>query len=73
VDAIATPFVQGRLRKERLRATIESECARSSQPLAIEVDSELRIRVLSEGARPVLVSPRVNFARLKDPCIIHAF
>jgi hypothetical protein len=73
VDAIATPFVQGRLRDEKLRATIETECAHCSQPMSIEVDSDLRVRVLTEGARPVLVSPHVNFAKLKDPCIIHAF
>ena len=72
-DAVATPFVQGRLRNQKLSAVIETECAHCARPISIELNSDLQLRVLSQGARPVLVSPAVNFDKLKDPSIIHAF
>jgi hypothetical protein len=51
-DGLATSFVEGRLRGERLRVCIDSECHHCSRPLAIEVDDEFGRRVLSAGASP---------------------
>ena len=45
---MATSFVQGRLRGEKLRVRIESSCRHCSLPIAIEVDDDLGI--LSPGA-----------------------
>jgi hypothetical protein len=73
VDAIATPFVQGRLRGEYLVAQIESECAHCHQPLRLEVDSELKITARSPGAEPRVFVPTVDFSTLKEPSIIDAF
>ena len=67
------PFVQGQLRKEHLSFLIETECAHCGQPISIEIDSELKYRVLTAGSEPVIFAPMVDFERLKDPSIIDAF
>ncbi len=56
-----------------LTAVIDTECAHCSRPLRIEVTSSLRYRVTTPDAVPVISIPLVNFKRLKDPSIIHAF
>lgn len=66
------PFVQGHLRNESITVSFETECAHCSQPLHIEIDSELRYRV-AEATEPLVFVPMVDFERLKDPSIIHAF
>ena len=66
------PFVQGHLRNEPLDITIASECAHCSRPLQIEIDSELNCRV-AEKTEPLVFVPLVDFEKLKDPSIIHAF
>jgi hypothetical protein len=73
VDAIATPFVQGQLRKEALSFTIASECGHCSKPLHIEIDSQLNYRVLEDDAEPLIFVPMVDFDKLQDPSIIDAF
>ncbi len=65
--------MQGQLRHENLEMTIYTECGHCHQPLAIEIDSALSYRVLTPGAEPVIVTPTVNFEKLKDPSIIDAF
>jgi hypothetical protein len=66
------PFVQGHLRNESLSITIRTECAHCSQPIKLELDSELNYRVL-EGTDPLVFVPLVDFEKLKDPSIIDAF
>jgi hypothetical protein len=66
------PFVQGHLRNEPIAVTFETECAHCSRPLHIEIDSELRYRV-AEKTDPLVFVPLVDFGKLKDPSIIHAF
>jgi hypothetical protein len=69
---MATPFVQGRLRDEDLKAVINTECAHCRIPIDIEIDSDLKHRVLSEGASPVVCTPFVDVSRL-TPSIIDGF
>jgi hypothetical protein len=73
VDAIASPFVQGHLRKEPLSILIETECAHCGQPIHIEMDSALKYRVVETDAQPLIFVPTVDFKKLKDPSIIDAF
>ena len=73
MDAFALPFVQGQMTGRELTAAIDTACAHCSQPLRIEVTSSLRYRVTTPEAAPVISVPLVNFKRLKDPSIIHAF
>lgn len=70
---MATPFVQGQLRNEKLECLITSKCAQTGRTLHIEIDSELNYKVQEPGATPLLTAPIVNFAELGDPSIIDAF
>jgi hypothetical protein len=65
--------VQGQLRKEALSFEIETSCAHCGEPIHIEMDSELRYRVLEEEADPFVYVPMVDFDELEDPSIIDAF
>ena len=65
--------MQGQLRKEPLSFTIETECAHCHRPIHIEIDSQMKYRVLETDAAPLVFAPMVDFARLKDPSIIDAF
>jgi hypothetical protein len=66
------PFVQGHLRNESLTVTFQTECAHCARPLRIEVDDQLTYRV-ADAAAPLIFVPLVDFKKLKDPSIIHAF
>jgi hypothetical protein len=66
------PFVQGHLRNESITITLDTECAHCSQPMRIEIDDQLRHRVVT-GTEPVIFVPMVDFEKLKDPSIIDAF
>jgi hypothetical protein len=66
------PFVQGHLRNEPLAVTIGTECAHCSRTLEIEIDSDLRHRVAGD-AEPLIFTPLVDFAKLKEPSIVDAF
>ncbi|MEE9168234.1 MAG: hypothetical protein V3U73_00630 [bacterium] len=65
--------MQGQLRKEPLSVVVTTECAHCAQPLHIEIDCEMKYRVVEEGADPLVFMPFVNFSKLTDPSIIDAF
>jgi hypothetical protein len=65
--------VQGQLRGEPLSFVVETECAHCGQPLHLEIDSELKYRVVEADAEPLVFVPMVNFDKLEDPSIIDAF
>jgi hypothetical protein len=56
-----------------LAAGIDTSCACCGQELRLTVRSDLSYEVRSDGATPVLSVPFINFEKLKDPSIIHAF
>jgi len=66
------PFVQGHLRNEQLAVTIRTECGHCARSMRIEIDSRLNFRIL-EGEEPLIFVPLVDFEKLEDPSIIHAF
>jgi len=66
------PFVQGHLRHTSLTITFQTECAHCTRPLQIDIDDRLTFRAV-ETADPLVFLPLVNFEKLKDPSIIHAF
>lgn len=72
---IATPFVQGGIRKEPLSYEIETECAHCGQPLHLTIDSDLRHQVseASAGAEPLVFQPLIDWATFTEPNIIDAF
>jgi hypothetical protein len=65
--------VQGRLRGERLQVRIDSECHHCSRSLTIEVDDELRWRVLSPSASPLLFEPDIEWNAFRSENIIHDY
>ncbi len=65
--------MQGRLTNRDLTAVIDSECAHCARPMQIELTSALSYRVITDGAEPMISLPLIDFKRLKDPSIIHAF
>ena len=73
VDAIATPFVYGKLRNEKLFFTVNSECANSGKPVKIELDSDLNIISVGEGSEPMYCVALMNTAKTKEPSIVDIF
>ncbi len=65
--------MQGRLRKRKLSGLLTTECGHCGRPIEIEIDSELRLKVLSQGARPLISAPLVNLRKTKEPSIIDIF
>ncbi len=79
MDAVATPFVQGRLRttfdknSEPLSVVVKTGCAHCTQPMRLEIDSEMRCRIEAKGADPRLFVPAVDFSKVTAPSIIDVF
>ena len=73
MDAIATPFVQGRLRNESLSVTVETECRHCGEPISIEIDQDLKYNI-NTGAKEALVfAPFVDLEKIAEPSIIDGF
>jgi len=79
MDAVAMPFVQGRLRtafdknSDPLSVVVKTECAHCAQPMRIEIDSEMRCLVEEKGAAPLISVPVVDFSKVTVPSIIDVF
>jgi len=65
--------VQGRLREESLSVLVKTECAHCSEPMEIEIDSDLNYKVKEEGCEPVVFVPDVNLFELEEDSIIDSF
>jgi len=65
--------VQGQLREKPISVVVRTKCAYSSEPIIIEIDSELRHRIVEGGTDLLVFVPHVDFAKLADPSIIDAF
>jgi hypothetical protein len=65
--------VQGQLREKTLSVVVRTKCAYSSEPIVIEIDSELKYRIVEGGTDPLVFVPHVDFVKLADPSIIDAF
>jgi len=65
--------VQGQLRGEALSFIIETECGHCRKPLHIEIDSELKYRVVEEGAEPLIYVPLLDLQKLDEPSIVDSF
>jgi len=65
--------VQGRLREESLSVLVKTECAHCSEPMEIEIDSDLNYKIKKEGCEPVVFVPDVNLFELEEDSIIDSF
>jgi len=70
---MAAPFVEGRLRNERLTAEIETSCAHCDEPMLLRVDSELHFDVEPADAAPLVFEPRVDWSGFTEPNIIRRY
>ena len=52
---------------------VETACAHCQQPLHLEMDGDLNVRVVKDGAEPLVFVPTVDFDKLEAPSIIDAF
>ncbi len=66
------PFVQGHLRREPMEVTIRTVCDHCDRSIEIVIDNDLQYRMV-KGTDPLIFLPMVDFEKLKDPSIIHAF
>lgn len=73
MDAIATPFVQGRLRDEQLSVTIETACGHCGRSMRITVGSDMQFSVHDEDASPLVFMPHVDWSTFAEPNIIDAY
>ncbi len=70
---MATPFVQGRLRNTDLSVNIQTACAHCGAAIHLEVDSELRCRVMTPGCVPLVFEPDVDWNTYNLPTIIDGY
>lgn len=52
---------------------IDTSCAETGRPIQIEIDTDLKYRVVEGGPELLLFVPLIDFAKLDDPSIIDAF
>jgi hypothetical protein len=53
-------------------AVIQTECTHGGQPIRIEINSDLNVLSVEEGADPPVFMPLVDFSKLEEPSIIDA-
>jgi hypothetical protein len=70
---MATPFVQGHLRREYLAVEIRTVCAHCAQPIHMTVDSDMRCHVRTAGAAPLVFEPHIDWEAFAEPNIIRAY
>ena len=72
MDALALPFVQGRLSGQPATGLITTQCAHSRRAMHITMDSALNFRVTEQGASPLIFAP-LKVVQPGAPSIIDGF
>lgn len=67
------PFVQGHLRGEPVSVTVDTQCVHCSEPLTLEIDSDMNVSVEPAGAEPMVFTPDVDVFDVDAPSIIDDF
>ena len=70
---MATPFVQGHLRGEPISITVETRCEHCSEPLTLDIDNDMNVRVAQPAATPMVFVPDVLPYDIKAPSIVDDF
>ena len=65
--------MQGRLRDEPVTITVETRCEHCSEPLILEIDSDMNVRVEQTGAEPMVFTPDVSPFDVEGPSIVDDF
>jgi hypothetical protein len=70
---MATPFVEGRLRKEYVSVEVETKCQDCGAGMHINLDSEMKVSVREPGATPLVFMPDIDWEHFTEPTIIDAY
>jgi hypothetical protein len=70
---MATPFVQGRLRKEYVSIEVETKCKHCDQALHLTIDSDMRISVRETDAKPLAFLPDIDWSNFTERTIIDSY
>ncbi len=70
---MATPFVQGRLRNERISFEIDTECGHCGEPIHLTVNEDRSCLVGDPDQNPLMFEPIVNWEEFSGPHIIDAY
>jgi hypothetical protein len=61
------------LRNESVTVTVETRCEHCSEPLTLEIDSDMNVRVEQTGAVPLVFTPDVSPFDVEGPSIVDDF
>lgn len=70
---MATPFVEGRLRKDRVEIEVTSECRVSGREIRLWIDSDMHHEILTPRAAPYLFEPHIDWQTFRAPNIIQDY
>lgn len=65
--------MQGRLRKQVVSASVQSECAACRAVLEFRIDSEFRWRIETGPPSPLLFEPSIDWTRFRAPTIVNDY
>ena len=65
--------MQGKLKNRVQTYTIDTTCVNSGRAIKIELDSELNITGMTEGASPMYCLVLINTNKMKETSIIDVF
>ena len=65
--------MQGRLRGEDLTVRVDTECHHCGKTLALEIDSDMKIRVEGAGAASLVFIPDLVPFEVEGPSIVDDF
>ena len=65
--------MQGRLRKQPVSIVVETRCEHCSEPMTLEIDSDMRVGVEQAGAEPMVFTPDVQVYDVEAPSIVDDF
>ncbi|MDH3391991.1 MAG: hypothetical protein OEL85_09370 [Desulfobulbaceae bacterium] len=63
----------GRLQNKDLTFTINTKCANSGKEIQIDLDSEMNITFMTEGAEPMYSMALINTDKMKEKSIVDVF
>jgi hypothetical protein len=65
--------VYGSLKNKDLTFTIDTKCANSGRDIHIEMDSDMNITAMTEGAEPMYSMALINTDKMKEKSIVDVF
>jgi hypothetical protein len=70
---MATPFVQGRLRREPLTVRIDSSCAACRRRLAFDLTDQLECAMIDAPDSLLVFEPELDWSTFAAPTIVNDY